>query len=221
MMDTRLTRTIADKLAPHAFKIGIVLISFAVAGCATIISGGRQDLTFSSDPSGAIVVLDGQEVGRTPVTLTRKRRNDPLNVEMRLEGHETQRTTLDSGVNMFFLGNIILGGVIGTSTDYVSGALFEYKPNRYHAVLPEKDEQANEATYRNRLGLTKFVMLNYHHLAEDLALGRGEYLDALLGELNVAEDNRPAAIEKLRELRAEHREIPAFAEAVYAEMAAG
>lgn len=50
-----------------------LLAAMAFTGCATATHGTTQPVSFSSHPSGAVVIVDGHEVGTTPVTVTLSR----------------------------------------------------------------------------------------------------------------------------------------------------
>ena len=54
------------------YTLGLVMLSAIVifTGCATVISGTSQEITFESSPSGATVYLDGERYGVTPFTLS-------------------------------------------------------------------------------------------------------------------------------------------------------
>jgi hypothetical protein len=49
--------------------IGVIVLlalSLQISGCATVVNGKTQEVTFSSDPLGATVFVDGLNVGTTP-----------------------------------------------------------------------------------------------------------------------------------------------------------
>jgi hypothetical protein len=60
-------------------RIGCVVLALttASAGCASIVNGTKQKVSFSSDPPGASVIVDGTEMGTTPteVELARDRKH--------------------------------------------------------------------------------------------------------------------------------------------------
>jgi hypothetical protein len=64
----------------------LVLFCIACGGCV------RRSITIESDPPGALVYLNSQEVGRTPMTrdFTWYGRYD---LQLRMEGYETLKTT--------------------------------------------------------------------------------------------------------------------------------
>ncbi|MBK8552797.1 MAG: PEGA domain-containing protein [Ignavibacteria bacterium] len=43
------------------------------SGCATIFSGGSEDVSLESDPPKAKVLLNGSNMGKTPLTLSLKK----------------------------------------------------------------------------------------------------------------------------------------------------
>ena len=49
----------------------LLLLSSAILmnGCATILTGSSDNINFTSEPSGAKIVLDGLDIGKTPATL--------------------------------------------------------------------------------------------------------------------------------------------------------
>lgn len=53
------------------FFLGILALCFT-SGCASLISGSTQPVTFNSSPDGASVTLSGQVLGKTPVTIVLK-----------------------------------------------------------------------------------------------------------------------------------------------------
>ena len=202
-----------------AFKsIATLLLLLAIAGCATIMDGNKQELTFTSSPAGAKVLLDGKEVGTTPVTVTWKRGRKSIGVRFEKEGYEPQIATLDSKMNLWWLGNLITGGAFGTSTDAASGAMFEYAPQNYHTVLAPV-QQSSADQLNQRVNLSRFVMTSYHQISQDLQSGDGDYLEALLATLRIDPAHRPQAIATLRSLHAQHSGISEFANAVIQELA--
>lgn len=93
-----------------------------LAGCATLLRGGRQTMTFRTVPSGAIVKVDGRSyVSPVRVSLQRKYTHD---VVVKKWGYRTLKFTIDpqwDGISL--VGNIILpGGSAGLVVDRVVGS---------------------------------------------------------------------------------------------------
>lgn len=72
---------------PHRLRaaLGGLLAALAVAGCV------RRELTIESEPPGALVFLNDQEIGRTPVTRSFTFYGT-YDVVLRLDGYETLKT---------------------------------------------------------------------------------------------------------------------------------
>jgi hypothetical protein len=69
-------------------KIAVTLLVILLSGCASIINGTNQNLTFNSNPQGAKVYLDGIVMGTTPFTFQAKK-NRYNNLRVEKEGYET------------------------------------------------------------------------------------------------------------------------------------
>lgn len=112
---------------------GVVL---ALSGCASIISGSNQTITIDSYPQGAEVVISGLTRGLTPLTVPVSREYSEVGtVIVKKEGYEPQTITLSHKLNPWFWGNIVIGGVLGSSTDSTTGARYAYEPGQYMANL--------------------------------------------------------------------------------------
>ena len=108
-----------------------VLAGLMATGCATIISGTNQTLTFTSKPPGAEVYLDGQMIGTTPVSVE-VRKNQKNTVMLKKDGYRTVTRDITKSYD-----NVALLSVFWdlSTTDMISGAAFEYDPNTYYIEL--------------------------------------------------------------------------------------
>lgn len=116
-------------------RITFLVATIAVAtlsGCATITRGTTEAWTVESDPAGAQVTLSSGETCTTPCTLEKKRK-DPFQVTVELDGYDTVQTQVLSQVSgggaAGMAGNVLVGGLIGVGVDAASGATKELKPN--------------------------------------------------------------------------------------------
>jgi len=105
-----------------------------LTGCASIMTGSTQAISFNSSPPGASIVVDGADMGKTPATLNLKR-NKGYAVSIQLEGYETQAINLDRSVNGWVWGNILLGGLIGLVVDASTGAMYKLTPEQVSATM--------------------------------------------------------------------------------------
>ncbi len=111
----------------------IITISFASAlllltGCATVFKGTDQVLTITSDPDGATVRIDGKPVGVTPLS-TKVKKNSADSIIVEKDGFRAETMPLDKKFDGVTLLSIFWD--LGT-TDFVTGAAYEYQPSTYH-----------------------------------------------------------------------------------------
>jgi len=183
-------------------------------GCALVSSGTMQDVTINSNPQGAQVVVNGLARATTPARVS-LRRSKRTNVVLRKEGYVDRSVPLGTRLNPAFWGNIILGGTIGSTTDFACDSTVEFSPNTYYVPLDRKTSDATtppvtpqEARARS---LVRYILVNYTELMVDVARERGDYLQGLASMTGWADLHLLAG--KLRELHARHAEPTRFAEA--------
>lgn len=204
------------KIQPFFSWCIALLVPMMTWGCASIIEGKTQAVTFNSEPSGAQVVINGMSMGITPATITLKKSEyDNANVVFKKDGYQDQQANLHTKVTAWFWGNIISGGLWGSSTDAISGAMWEYSPDKHFVTLSPLKASAGEMArvdYENRVRI--FLLFNHEQLVADLAREGGESLTSLCALLDLNKDKQEAAILELRRLVAVVKDTPAFAEAV-------
>ena len=114
----------------------LLLICFQLSSCASIISGSKQSVSFTSSPTGAAITIQpGDYHIIAPGTLELSRKNGPYRVTFDLVGFEPYSVTLKTSTNGWFWGNILLGGIIGVLIDTSTGAYIKLEPEELHAVL--------------------------------------------------------------------------------------
>lgn len=107
-----------------------------LTSCATIISGSKQKVNFTSTPSQATVYINEIEIGTTPIEkkLERKKNYD---VMIKLDGYKTYETKISRKFNAWYIGNILFGGIIGLVVDPITGAMYKLTPDQIQAELAE------------------------------------------------------------------------------------
>ena len=115
-------------------KIIVLAISLSLSGCATILHGSRQDVGFSSNPTGANVTINGENFGKTP-TVVKLKRKDMHAVKIMLDGYMPYEVVLTRKVDGWIAGNIIFGGIIGLIIDAADGAMYKLSPEQLTAEL--------------------------------------------------------------------------------------
>jgi hypothetical protein len=156
------------------------LVTAIVVGCATIASGTSQNITVNSNVDGARVYLDNEQVGVTPFTGSVSKGKDALRVEA--DGYRSEIVSLSKSLDPLFWGNIILGGTLGSATDFVSGAAYQYAPATYQVEL--RAPAQSDADFQRQLVVRKFALVYVDAIARDLAAGSGDHLEALVALIN-------------------------------------
>lgn len=199
----------------HLTLLSFLLLCMTL-GCASIFEGKVQPVTFNSQPSGAQIIINGMPMGVTPTTLTLKRSDyDKANVIFKKEGHQDQQATMQTKVTGWFWGNIISGGLLGSATDAITGAMWEYSPNNYFVTLAPSKASSGEMArldYENMVRM--FILFNHEQLASDLARGGGESLASLYVLVGVDEYESRDAFTTLMTLVSQSESPPHFAEAI-------
>ena len=92
-----------------------LLIPFV--GCASIMGPSAETITFESDPTGQTVIVDG-----TTYTM-------PCQVTLGTDKNHTakfpngQTVTISRSFQGWFMGNLLLGGLIGMAIDLMTGGV--------------------------------------------------------------------------------------------------
>jgi hypothetical protein len=121
------------------FFLAVALIA---SGCATILTGTRDTISFNSTPEGAVVYKDGLELCKTPCRVPMKRSINSTDVELKLDGYETRYLTLDKEFNAVSIIN--LGSPFGWAIDAASGSLMKYDRKSYDLLLKTKTTSQTE-----------------------------------------------------------------------------
>lgn len=128
-----------NKLVTHSLETIIALGLVGQIGCATIVKGRTQLVSIDSNVRGAQVLVNGMTVGTTPF-------NGPIErgassqVTIRKDGYFPKTITLSTEFEPIFWGNFIIGGVLGSSTDSGTGAMYKYSPTTFQLDLSPNEE---------------------------------------------------------------------------------
>lgn len=113
----------------------LLLISFiSYSGCATIFSGSREEISFTSEPDGAKVLFNGQDKGTTPLKISLKKSKEHK-IEFVKEGYEKKSFKLSYSLGAGWLILDILCGLVGIIVDAATGNWNGFDEDSYKAVL--------------------------------------------------------------------------------------
>lgn len=118
-------------------KILVIALSSLVlllSGCATIISGSNQTLTFNSNVEGVNVYVDGALIGKTPVSASFKK-NKAQTVMFTKDGYESVTRNITKEFDPVAVLSIFWDF---STTDFITGAVYEYAPNAIYVEMPVK-----------------------------------------------------------------------------------
>lgn len=120
----------------------------AVAGCASIVKGGAQEIHINSNvPDAQFEIRNNltnavQLKGVTPATISLQRgagyfKKSSYTVTISKDGYETQQIPVTGSVNGWYAGgNLLIGGLIGyLIVDPATGAMWELNPPLVHPTL--------------------------------------------------------------------------------------
>jgi len=193
--------------------VSTVMLSFS-SGCATIVGGGgSQEVTFNSSPDGATVTVNGRAMGKTPMTTRIDRKSNQI-LKFEKEGYKPIEMQLSTGMNPWFWGNIVLGGLVGSTTDGITGAVHEYVPNQYLVNLTPIGQISAVGIDSKKSSVKSYIVTNYNTIATELNTSQGEYLKALYALLEIPEPERQTAYEKIKSESNETKDIIKFADNV-------
>lgn len=122
-------------------KVLLIAVSaltlLAATGCSTIVKGKDQVVTINSNIEDAQITVNGVPVGKTPFTGPILRDSKTV-VSVSKDGYVTKTVTLDTAIEPIFWGNIIIGGVLGSTTDMSTGSMYKYAPATIQIDLEKK-----------------------------------------------------------------------------------
>jgi hypothetical protein len=123
-----------------------LVLGLTLAGCATIISGTSQPFNVDANVDGAEVYFNETLLGTTPLATTIKRSKEDGVLRVEAEGYRPYRQVVARKINGMFWANLFSGGTFGSSTDYSTGAMYEYEPRTFMVSLqPEEQSDAERA----------------------------------------------------------------------------
>jgi hypothetical protein len=120
-------------------RLAVFLSPLLLGGCATVLTGTRQDIQVDSQPAGAVCTFTraGERLGSvtTPGSLNIQRNAAPVTVVCTRDDYEEARAVLNARnevttTGSAIIGGLIVGGFVATHIDRGSGAA-----NRYDTSL--------------------------------------------------------------------------------------
>lgn len=75
-----------NRLGRWAVTLTVLLLAGTIPACATIMHGSSQELSIASTPTGARVLVNGMEAGKTPFVANLKRKDKHV-IRIEMDGY--------------------------------------------------------------------------------------------------------------------------------------
>ena len=143
-------------------RASFITLALLLAGCATIVSGTKQDVRINSSPSTAHVKVERSDAGQmetvwegtTPAVASLARKHTYV-LTLSLDGYRPVEMGLAHGTNGWIWGNIVFGGLIGLVVDFSNGAAKTLKPDEIDVEMisvtatgPQGEQETLYAVFR-------------------------------------------------------------------------
>lgn len=148
-------------------KLFCLAAAVLLAGCSSVINGSSQEILFTGNAKEIKIKRDGVLLCTTPCSVFVKREENGIMLIAEKEGYDSVAIMLKSKLSFYFWGNIITGGLLGSTTDAVSGGMWEYVPDQYYIHLTKGGK-----TNQKELEVKQFVMKNFPHLKREVSFSR-------------------------------------------------
>ncbi len=159
------------KMSLVAAWLGITVV--LAPGCASIVHGSGQEVSISSDPSGAYVFVDGQKMGRTPMSANLKRKRSHQLV-VHKDGYKDEDRIIQRVLSGTVAGNILAGGFIGWGVDAITGAQWRLVPTTLHVKLDPLPSGTGPVSSENRTSALRDRLTAIKRADDEGALTKGE-----------------------------------------------
>jgi hypothetical protein len=124
-----------------------ILISLGSTGCATIVIGTDSNTYLDTTPQHAHCDLQGHKfdaVVTTPAGVTLPASAAPIEVTCKASGYRQAIAKLDTSIDGWIAGNLLIGGMIGLIVDSATGAGRKFPPKLTLVLEPETFASAAE-----------------------------------------------------------------------------
>ena len=120
------------------FKVSMLLVCAMLAmSCATIFKGTSEEVSMRSDPARAMVFINGQQQGETPLTLKLESKKS-YDIEFRMAGYKSKTVHISNHIGAGWLVLDILTGLVPIIVDASTGAWYGLDQKNVDAVLEKQ-----------------------------------------------------------------------------------
>ncbi|MCD6163513.1 MAG: PEGA domain-containing protein [candidate division Zixibacteria bacterium] len=101
----------------------LTLILLVLNGCGAIFLGSGQNISMNTDPEGATVIINGNNMGKTPIHLKLKT-NDSYIVTFKKDGYEDKTYSIANRVSGGIIVLDVLCGLLPVIVDAATGSWY-------------------------------------------------------------------------------------------------
>lgn len=127
----------------------ILLLAFIITGCCSIMNSTTQKIAVSSNPPGALVTLNGQQKGSTPITLELKRKvNHKITIQT--DGYQPYEIITTRSPSFWVLGDLLFTLPL-VAIDAIDGAVYTIEPTIIQVQLLKKHDETMNVDPDNKV----------------------------------------------------------------------
>jgi hypothetical protein len=104
------------------------------AACATLFKGTSQEVNFNSNPQKARVIINGADMGETPLVLKLESKKN-YTIEFRAEGYKPRTYSISNHIGPGWIILDVFAGLLGVIIDAATGAWYSLDQTNVDAIL--------------------------------------------------------------------------------------
>ncbi len=174
-----------------------------LSACASIVSDNDTTTHLQTEPEVARCELRGKDLDRvvhTPHSVNLPASAAPITVACKADGYRTATAELDTSMDGWIFGNILLGGVVGIAVDLVRGAGQKFPPQL--TVILEPEQFASPAARDEWFnGRKKKIDEKWDEVVKEIKTSCADEVSGCEGALEKAENQRAKELEQVEERR--------------------
>jgi hypothetical protein len=113
----------------------VAIVNFAA--CATLFKGTSQEVNFNSNPQKARVIVNGVDMGETPLVLKLESKKTYA-IEFRVEGYKPKTYTISNHIGPGWVILDVFAGLLGVIIDAATGAWYSLDQSNVDAILEKQ-----------------------------------------------------------------------------------
>ena len=115
----------------------MIAVSLHFVSCATLFKGTTQEVHFNSNPQKARVLVNGVDMGETPVAIRLETKKN-YTIELQAEGYKPKTYTITNHVGAGWIILDVFTGLIGVIIDAATGAWYSLDQKNVDAILEKQ-----------------------------------------------------------------------------------